>query len=223
MPKECSVERCGRPSKARAMCSSHYEKWRRYGDPESVPARTANLLARMEAQEKPCVTCGLLLPFDAFFSDSSRADGRATSCAACKRSASKSWRTANPDKARRRSTRTAAQVERDRALTAKWKRENPHRVTAYLQKRRAAKAGARSGHVDLDRLWRDSGSTCGICGDSIDRDLRHPDPMSPSLDHILPLSMGGAHAQGNVQWTHLVCNLRKGARPGDSAALAAKA
>jgi 5-methylcytosine-specific restriction endonuclease McrA len=36
-----------------------------------------------------------------------------------------------------------------------------------------------------------------------------PDPMSPSLDHILPLSKGGTHEPRNVQLAHLGCNVRK--------------
>ena len=54
---------------------------------------------------------------------------------------------------------------------------------------------------------------CGICLERVDRRLIWPDPMSPSLDHIVPLSRGGAHQLANVQCAHLSCNVRKGARP----------
>jgi 5-methylcytosine-specific restriction endonuclease McrA len=30
--------------------------------------------------------------------------------------------------------------------------------------------------------------------------------MSASLDHIVPVSLGGAHVPGNVQLAHLICN-----------------
>lgn len=33
--------------------------------------------------------------------------------------------------------------------------------------------------------------------------------MSASLDHILPLSLGGAHSMANVQLAHLSCNHTK--------------
>jgi 5-methylcytosine-specific restriction endonuclease McrA len=36
--------------------------------------------------------------------------------------------------------------------------------------------------------------------------------MSVSLDHVIPLSRGGNHEPGNVQCSHLACNVRKGAR-----------
>lgn len=36
--------------------------------------------------------------------------------------------------------------------------------------------------------------------------------MSVSLDHVVPLSQGGAHDPANVQLAHLTCNVRKGAQ-----------
>lgn len=55
--------------------------------------------------------------------------------------------------------------------------------------------------------WR-----CGICRDPVDRDRKHPDPLSASLDHVIPLARGGTHSDGNVQLAHLACNIAKGAR-----------
>lgn len=52
---------------------------------------------------------------------------------------------------------------------------------------------------------------CGVCGLKVDPCLRWPDPMSASLDHIIPLSRGGSHTLDNVQLAHLVCNERKSA------------
>lgn len=59
---------------------------------------------------------------------------------------------------------------------------------------------------DRDR-WR-----CQLCGGRVSRSLRHPDPLSASLDHIVPLNDGGAHIRANVQLAHLRCNLSKGPR-----------
>lgn len=55
--------------------------------------------------------------------------------------------------------------------------------------------------------WR-----CGLCGETIDSQLRWPDPWSASLDHVLPLAAGGQHTRHNTQAAHLQCNIRKGAR-----------
>lgn len=56
------------------------------------------------------------------------------------------------------------------------------------------------------------GSKCGICSESVDLDLRHPNPMSPSVDHIIPRSHGGSDEPENLQLSHLTCNLTKQAR-----------
>jgi 5-methylcytosine-specific restriction endonuclease McrA len=64
----------------------------------------------------------------------------------------------------------------------------------------------------LSQIFEASDGTCGICGDVVDPDLKWPDPMSPSRDHIVPLVAGGPNSMDNIQLAHLRCNLRKGHR-----------
>ena len=57
---------------------------------------------------------------------------------------------------------------------------------------------------------------CAACHEAIDLDLEFPDPMSFSVDHIIPLSQLGEHdprriSPDNLQPMHLGCNARKGA------------
>lgn len=40
--------------------------------------------------------------------------------------------------------------------------------------------------------------------------LKCPDPGSPSIDHILPISKGGNDTIANVQLAHFECNWIKG-------------
>ena len=56
------------------------------------------------------------------------------------------------------------------------------------------------------------GWTCQLCGRPIDPEVAWPDPMSASVDHIVPLARGGSHSMINVQSAHLGCNSRKGDR-----------
>jgi 5-methylcytosine-specific restriction endonuclease McrA len=86
------------------------------------------------------------------------------------------------------------------------RRDNHHR-------RRALKRAAAVGEpvvfavvAERDR-WR-----CGLCGKRVRADKVWPHPLSPSLDHIVPLSRGGTHEPVNVQLAHLVCNTAKGNR-----------
>jgi 5-methylcytosine-specific restriction endonuclease McrA len=58
-------------------------------------------------------------------------------------------------------------------------------------------------------IFRRDGWTCGICGDPIARFAESPAPLSPSVDHIVPLAWGGEHSRRNVRAAHLVCNTTK--------------
>lgn len=53
-------------------------------------------------------------------------------------------------------------------------------------------------------------SVCGICGKPVDKTIKYPDPMSPTVDHIIPLSKGGDPvAIENLQLAHRYCNRMK--------------
>lgn len=79
--------------------------------------------------------------------------------------------------------------------------------------RRASHAGAtRSDKVMLADLLERDAASCSECDQHIDVDLAYPEPMSPSIDHTIPLSRGGEHSMDNTTAMHLRCNLSKGAR-----------
>jgi 5-methylcytosine-specific restriction endonuclease McrA len=48
------------------------------------------------------------------------------------------------------------------------------------------------------------GGMCGICKQFVGEDFH--------VDHVVPLSLGGAHGYINVQPAHPICNLRKNNR-----------
>lgn len=53
-------------------------------------------------------------------------------------------------------------------------------------------------------------SVCGICGKPVDFSLRYPDPMSKTVDHIIPINRGGHPSDlSNLQLAHLTCNRLK--------------
>ena len=61
-------------------------------------------------------------------------------------------------------------------------------------------------------VYEREGWVCGLCVKPVDRGLSWPDPMSPSLDHVVPLSANGEHSRANTQLAHWICYVRKGAR-----------
>lgn len=73
-------------------------------------------------------------------------------------------------------------------------RQGPHRVAFEKNKRRILKTE----------------NTCGICGKPVDKRLKSPNPMSPVIDHIVPVSKGGhPSAIENLQLAHWTCNRQK--------------
>jgi len=86
------------------------------------------------------------------------------------------------------------------------------RRDAYHRRRALKLATAVDGPVIRDDIAERDEYRCGLCGEPVDMGVAYPDTQSPSLDHILPLSRGGAHVPENVQLAHLGCNVAKGAR-----------
>lgn len=58
-------------------------------------------------------------------------------------------------------------------------------------------------------IFQRDGWVCGICGRKINKKLKHPNPLSKSINHIIPLSKGGNDSPVNVQAAHLRCNMGK--------------
>ena len=52
---------------------------------------------------------------------------------------------------------------------------------------------------------------CGLCNGEIDKSLRMPHPWSVSVDHKLPVAMGGGDEIENLQLAHRTCNRSKSA------------
>lgn len=56
-------------------------------------------------------------------------------------------------------------------------------------------------------------SICAICGKPVDKSLKYPDPMSATVDHIIPISRNGdPSALENLQLAHRACNRAKSDR-----------
>lgn len=51
---------------------------------------------------------------------------------------------------------------------------------------------------------------CGICGKPVDKSLKYPHPLSPCIDHIIPIAKGGHPSDiSNLQLAHWTCNRQK--------------
>lgn len=125
----------------------------------------------------------------------------------------KAWALAHPrDPDEKRAYNAAYRVaNRDRlsACMKAWAKANPDKTRAYGQKRRAYIRRVPHEPVSYRYLHERDGGKCPFCHKRINLDLLYPDPLSPSVDHIIPLSRGGDDTRANKQLTHLVCNYRK--------------
>lgn len=67
--------------------------------------------------------------------------------------------------------------------------------------------------IDPDHVFARDGWRCHLCGQRTPKGLRGTNlPNSPELDHVVPLSCGGAHTWGNVRCACKKCNASKGGR-----------
>lgn len=81
------------------------------------------------------------------------------------------------------------------------------------KERKALKRGCAIGVRFLDRdIYERDRWVCQLCGKRIHKGKKAPHPLSPSIDHIVPLSKGGQHGWANVQAAHFICNSTKGAK-----------
>lgn len=97
------------------------------------------------------------------------------------------------------------------------KRLNPDAWAARRSRQRAIRRGRMMTHdaemiiprvVFIRDRW-----CCWICASPVLRSKRAPHPLSPTIDHVLPLALGGTHRYDNVRCAHFLCNARRGAAP----------
>jgi 5-methylcytosine-specific restriction endonuclease McrA len=100
----------------------------------------------------------------------------------------------------------ARNAEKEAARTAAYKKRNPERKRqwdlARINKQIAQWDGS---PVDLDAVIR-STSECIYCGRALER-------RQVTIDHIVPVDLGGPHSNHNLTGCCLSCNCRKRARP----------
>lgn len=69
-------------------------------------------------------------------------------------------------------------------------------------------------YTDLEIFERDKWR-CHLCGKKVDQAISRRSPEGASIDHLIPLSLGGADAPANVATAHNRCNREKGVRARD--------
>jgi 5-methylcytosine-specific restriction endonuclease McrA len=154
-------------------------------------------------KEKRCYKCSETKKVKHYGLNKARKDGLTAYCLSCTRAYLREWKSNNKDKVkaegrRYRATHSAAILERKKA----WRKKNPAReslsVIASSHNKRARRLGL-PGHLTVqDVLWiyEYYGEKCMDCGTR----------ENLELDHVKPMSLGGANFPSNIQLTCTKCN-----------------
>ena len=113
----------------------------------------------------------------------------------------------NIEAERERSRRfRAEQSETARATVRRYKAAHVDRVRAAQTTRNHRKrCNGAVEHFSHREIAERDGWACHICGDEVTR-------ADWSIDHLVPLSLGGEHTRANVKIAHRSCNASRGNR-----------
>jgi 5-methylcytosine-specific restriction endonuclease McrA len=117
----------------------------------------------------------------------------------------KRWRQTHPEQ-RYAQTQRYAERHPDRvtARHAQYRRTHRQQAVDSGQRRRARQRNAPLvEHINRLAIAERDGWRCHICGKAVTR-------KTMSLDHLIPLFLGGPHTAANVALAHLRCNQRRG-------------
>lgn len=86
------------------------------------------------------------------------------------------------------------------------------RYRAKCRRRRVLRAGSEVERYAAADVFERDGWVCRLCDEPVDRDARWPAGRCATIDHVVPVSLGGADVSANVQTAHFACNISKGNR-----------
>jgi 5-methylcytosine-specific restriction endonuclease McrA len=169
------------------------------------------------AEVKRCSKCQISRSLSEFSKSKGSADGYQYYCKACKKSYARKYEDENKSaltakraewKNRNREKVLACQAvyrethreQLSAARSAYWK-TNPDRKNAAKQRRRASKVGAPHEPYERSEIFSRWNGSCAYC-----------DAPAQHLDHVHPISKGGADAPHNLVPACAPCNLSKGAK-----------
>ena len=152
---------------------------------------------------KTCSKCGEVKLLSAF-SNAGTKDGLFPWCRMCK--AQYDSERYSKDSGTRSPTYIRKHPEISRASSARYGAKHPERVYARNEARRARKLAAPGRGVTSDEWLEILAAADGICAYC-------DQPGKLTMDHIVPLILGGAHDIDNIAAACGPCNSSKGARP----------
>lgn len=86
------------------------------------------------------------------------------------------------------------------------------RKASRHRRRDRERTSAKTKPVYRRKVYERDGWRCRLCGKRLNRKAKVPHPSAPTIDHILPIALGGTHTYENIFAAHFRCNSAKGPR-----------
>lgn len=189
--RPCSIEGCEKVSEKRTWCAAHYRRWRLTGS--TGAAEIKQFKKPIVDGRRECSVCLEWTPIEGF-NAASHLGSLDHRCRECQRAVNAKWREANP------------------AYWQEWQKANPQETRDIANRRRAKKVSGEYEKIDRGAVFERDNFECHICSEPIPMDAKFPHPLSPTLDHVIPLNKGGGHLYSNLAAAHFRCNVIKGDR-----------
>jgi hypothetical protein len=122
------------------------------------------------------------------------------------------WERTHREKCRARFRRSYwRHPEKRRLASRQWAALNPARARENIRRyRRGLAARFVAPYHDSDIFLRDRW-TCGLCGRPVDESVPRSQRTGATIDHVVPVSLGGTDEPRNVRLAHRTCNSARGA------------
>ena len=207
--KYCTIEGCEKPRVGGGLCSSHYTRNLRTGSP------TTRYMGEIVDGKKICPRCKIDTPIGDLVG------ANKVYCRPCANAKAREWASLNPSEPIVRGTkkcdycgsqfyynnRRSIHCSVDCSRANRSSRDKPNQY-----KRRAIIKEAIIERFSSREIYERDGWVCQLCGLPVETEVSYLHRLSPTLDHIYPLSKGGLHMRSNVQTAHRSCNSSKGAK-----------
>lgn len=149
---------------------------------------------------KQCSKCLLIKSYSDYYKNSRTKDSYCSKCKSCTKEDVKIWKQNNPEKVNAQNRRwNKKNPDKLLASTRKYRAANPEVVSDNNHRRRDKKINNGQFFIRKSFMRKLYASKCAVC--ESDENIQ--------ADHVIPLSRGGRHSEGNLMPLCQKCNLSK--------------